>query len=156
MRESNRTIVGRRRSLLAVITLLALGHVACRPDSGQPADFEALEQQWATAQQFRDSAALESLLAPEFHLVERADGVPIPRDQYITGVLHTAAEDTIRIEKIGLVHWGDSATVSSRFHCTVVHEGRVTATYEFQTTDRWVSQSGRWLAVSRTMLVHSD
>ncbi len=146
----------RRRPGLAVLAMLSAVSMACNGDSLRRAEFEALEQRWTAAQQLQDSAALERLLAPEFHLIEGVDGVPLPRDQYIAALLHTSAEDTIRIEKLTLAHWEDSATVSSRFHCTVVVGGQVTTTYEFQTTDRWVRRDGRWLATSRTMLLTGD
>ncbi|TFG48618.1 MAG: nuclear transport factor 2 family protein [Gemmatimonadales bacterium] len=157
MRDVKRRAVSPRRSFLYVLALLSGAQIACRGDAeGRHAEFEALEQRWTIAQQSRDSAALERLLTSDFHLIEGVDGVPLPRDEYIAAVLHTTAEDTIRIEKIRLALWKDSATVRSRFHCTVVQNGQITAAYEFRTTDRWIHRDGRWLAASRTMVVDAD
>jgi len=142
--------------LLGTITLLSPALSTCRGGSERHADFPALEHSWVSAQQRRDSVSLDSLLAPEFLLIEGPNGAPVPRDQYIAAVLHTAAEDTIRIHDLRMVHHGDSATVMSRFICTVVRNGQPTVTYEFRTTDLWVHRKGRWLAARRDMAVRPD
>ena len=153
MREWNGTPAGQPHSFVAVAALLALAQVACRGDQERRAEFEALERSWIIAQQSRDSAALESLLAPEFHLIEGTEGAPLPRGQYLAAVLHTATQDTIDIHDLRTAYHGDSATVSSRFSCMVVRAGVPTAYYEFKTTDLWVHRDGRWLAASRAMVL---
>ena len=145
-----------RFPVLGTMTILSLALSTCRDGAQRHADFSALERSWVSAQQRRDSVSLDSLLAPEFLLAEGVNGAPVPRDQYIAGVLHTAAEDTIRMEDLRVVHHGDSATAISRFVCTVPGEGRPTVTYKFRTTDLWVYRQRRWLAARRTMVVLTD
>ena len=142
--------------LLGTIALLSPALSTCRGGAERHADFPAMERSWVSAQQRRDSVSLDSLLAPEFLLAEGVNGAPVPRDQYLAGVLHTTNEDTIRIQDLHVVHHGDSATVNSRFICTVVRDGQSTVTYEFRTTDLWVHRRGRWLAARRAMVVHPD
>ncbi len=156
VRGPDRRETAARLPFLWAMVLLSPVLSSCRGGSERHADFPALERSWVNAQQRRDSVALDSLLAPEFLLTEGAHGTPLSRDQYIAAVLHTATEDAIRLQDLRAVHHGDSATVVSRFHCTVVRGGQPTVTFQFRTTDLWIHRKGRWLAASRTMVVAPD
>ena len=103
------------------------------------AEILAIEDQWATAIERQDGAALERIAA---------DGRLVDRAEYIAARSHnpdnveSAVQDEIEVRQ-----YGDAAIATGR---SIIHGTRagVPFVYRFRWTDVYVRREGRWQAVS--------
>jgi ketosteroid isomerase-like protein len=117
-------------------------------------DFEAvraeilvIENQWATAIERQDGAALERIAAEDFRFMEE-DGRLVDCAEYIAARSHnpdnveSAVQDEIEVRQ-----YGDAAIATGR---SIIHGTRAGApfVYRFRWTDMYVRREGRWQAVS--------
>jgi ketosteroid isomerase-like protein len=118
------------------------------------ADFKAvraeiltIEDQWATAIERQDGAALERIAAEDFRFMEE-DGRLVDRAEYIAARSHnpdnveSAVQDEIEVRQ-----YGDAAISTGG---SIIHGTRagVPFVYRFRWTDVYVRREERWQAVS--------
>jgi ketosteroid isomerase-like protein len=135
-----------------MVAVLVTG--ACVRAPKREAEFEAvraeilaIEDQWATAIERQDGAALERIAAEDFRFLEE-DGRWLNRSEYIAARSHTpdnvksAVQDQIEVRK-----YGDAAIATGR---SILHGTRAGKpfVYRFRWTDVYVRRDGRWQAVS--------
>ena len=146
-----RGILTTTKSILIAVILVTGG---CARAPKRETDFEAvraeilaIENQWATAIERQDGAALERIAAEDFRFMEE-DGRLVDRAEYIAARSHnpdnveSAVQDEIEVRQ-----YGDAAIATGR---SIIHGTRagVPFVYRFRWTDVYVRREGRWQAVS--------
>ena len=119
------------------------------------AEILAIEDQWATAIERQDGAALERIAAEDFRFMEE-DGRLVDRAEYIAARSHnpdnveSAVQDEIEVRQ-----YGDAAIATGR---SIIHGTRagVPFVYRFRWTDVYVRREGRWQAVSGQLTAFSS
>jgi ketosteroid isomerase-like protein len=139
------------RSILMVAVLVT---GACVRAPKREAEFEAvraeilaIEDQWATAIERQDGAAIERFAAEDFRFLEE-DGRWLNRSEYIAARSHnpdnvkSAVQDQIEVRK-----YGDAAIATGR---SILHGTRAgkSFVYRFRWTDMYVRRDGLWQVVS--------
>jgi len=135
-----------------MVAVLVIG--ACVRAPKREAGFEAvrseiltIEDQWATAIERQDGAAIERFAAEDFRFLEE-DGRWLNRAEYIAARSHnpdnvkSAVQDEIEVRQ-----YGDAAIATGR---SILHGTRAGKpfVYRFRWTDMYVRRDGRWQAVS--------
>jgi ketosteroid isomerase-like protein len=111
------------------------------------AEILAIEDQWATAIERQDGAAIERLAAEDFRFLEEV-GRWLNRSEYIAARSHNPdnVESAVQ-DEIEVGQYGDAAIATGR---SILHGTRagVPFVYHFRWTDVYVWRDGRWQAVS--------
>ena len=119
--------------------------------AGTPADIAAIEQAWGTAFLKRDRAYLETLVAPEFKLMNSDDGQVefTPRERWLANYERFVFHE-FEVQTVDVVDAGDTAvaTVTGRWK---IGRAGLPGTREtgFIVTDTFVRRGGAWQVVFR-------
>jgi len=111
------------------------------------AEILAIENQWATAIERQDAAAIDRLAAEDFRFIDE-DGRVLNRPQYIAARSHNPdnAESAVQ-DEIEVRQYGDAAIATGRSIIRGKRDG-APFVYRFRWTDMYVRRAGKWQAVS--------
>src|SRR5271156_2884211 len=117
------------------------------PVSAEESKILALENAWNVAEEGKNIAALDQMLAATFVYTE-FDGTFSDKPQFLKGIKSSAiTSDQIINQNVSVNFYGDTAVVTGIFKEKGVEDGKAFARHG-RFTDTWVNQNGLWLCVA--------
>ena len=115
----------------------------------------ALESAWNHAEQSKDAAALNQLLAESLVYVDY-DGTLLNKKEFLESTLHNSIEQE-QINNDGMtVHmYGNAAVVTGTYRDKGIEKGKSFLRHG-RFTDTWINQNGTWQCVASqsTLILH--
>jgi ketosteroid isomerase-like protein len=140
---------------LSLLALIALPHARPQSASDDEGRVLALETAWNHAEQAKDVAALDQLLAPELVYIDY-DGSLMNKEQFLAAVKTEGLSPAqIVNEKQSAVVFGDCAVVTGIYHEKGIANGKP-YTRRGRFTDTWVKSNNTWRCVASqsTLIQH--
>jgi ketosteroid isomerase-like protein len=146
---------GSRKSIAFFSVVFAAAALVAHALVGQidvPRDREqhqivALENAWNQAEQQKDAAALNILLAPELIYVEY-DGSLMDKAQYLATIKSPSLHPAHIVDESMTVHfYGDIAVVNGIYRESGIKAGKPYSLRE-RFTDTWIHRDGGWMCVA--------
>ena len=140
------------RSLLAVsLVLLISSAIVIAQESSKPSGEEghlrALESAWNHAEQSKDAAALNQLLADTFVYVDY-DGALMNKKQFLASTTNDEVQqEQINNEGMTVQVYGDAAVVNGVYRDKGLERGKPFSRHG-RFTDTWIFRNGAWQCVA--------
>jgi ketosteroid isomerase-like protein len=153
--ERNRMRIFFSAGLLALFcAVLSIAQDASK-QSGEEGRLRALESAWNHAEQSKDAAALNQLLAESLVYVDY-DGTLLNKKEFLESTLHNTVEQE-QINNDGMtVHvYGNAAVVTGMYRDRGIEKGKAFLR-RGRFTDTWINQNGTWQCVASqsTLILH--
>jgi len=124
----------------------------CKAQTPKEKDIQKLKDlsiEWMDAWKAKDSAKLESILAPDFRLVFTAPTMKVmPRSKWMPLSLHGYDCEWFKYLEFDIRVYGNTAVVQSEYEQKAILNG-TDRSGKFLLTDVWVKNKGRWQVVHR-------
>lgn len=140
---------------VSLLALVVLSHARPQSPSDEEGRVLALESAWNHAEQAKDVAALDQLLAPELVYIDY-DGSLMNKQQFLAEVKREDLSPAqIVNEKQSATVFGDCAVVTGIYHEKGTSNGRP-YTRRGRFTDTWVKSNNTWRCVASqsTLIQH--
>ena len=140
---------------VSLLALVVLSHARPQSASDDEGRVLALETAWNHAEQAKDVAALDQLLAPELVYIDY-DGSLMNKEQFLAAVKTEGLSPAqIVNEKQSAVVFGDCAVVTGIYHEKGTSNGKP-YTRRGRFTDTWVKSNNTWRCVASqsTLIQH--
>lgn len=145
--------------LTAGLLALSCAVLSIAQDSSRQTNEEghlrALESAWNHAEQSKDAAALNQLLAESLVYVDY-DGTLLNKKEFLESTLHNSIEQE-QINNDGMtVHmYGNAAVVTGMYRDKGIEKGK-SFLRRGRFTDTWINQNGTWQCVASqsTLILH--
>jgi ketosteroid isomerase-like protein len=134
-------------SLLALFCAVLSTAQDSSNQSGEEGRLRALESAWNHAEQSKDAAALNQLLADSLVYVDY-DGALLNKKEFLESTLHNNIEQE-QINNDGMtVHvYGNAAVVTGVYRDKGIEKGKAFSR-RGRFTDTWINQNGTWQCVA--------
>ena len=123
--------------------------------SGEEGRLRALESAWNHAEQSKDAAALNQLLAESLVYVDY-DGTLLNKKEFLQSTLHNDIEqEQINNDGMSVRVYGTAAVVTGVYRDKGIEKGKAFSR-RGRFTDTWVNQNGAWQCVASqsTLIAH--
>jgi ketosteroid isomerase-like protein len=157
-----RTLGGRntmRALLTAGLVVLFCAVLSIAQDSSNPSTEEgrlrALESAWNHAEQSKDAAALNQLLADSLVYVDY-DGTLLNKKEFLESTLHNSIEqEQINNDGMTVYVYGNAAVVTGVYRDKGIEKGKAFSR-RGRFMDTWIKQNGTWQCVASqsTLIPH--
>ena len=115
--------------------------------NGEEGRLLALESAWNHAEQGKDAAALNQLLADSFSYVDY-DGSFLNKKQFLDATLHNDVEqEQINNDGMAVRVYGSAAVVTGVYRDKGIEKGKPFSR-RGRFTDTWINQNGTWQCVA--------
>ena len=124
-------------------------------ESGEEGRLRALESAWNHAEQSKDAAALNQLLAESLVYVDY-DGTLLNKKQFLESTLHNnITQEQINNDGMSVHVYGNAAAVTGVYRDKGLENGKAFSR-RGRFTDTWVNQNGAWQCVASqsTLILH--
>jgi ketosteroid isomerase-like protein len=132
--------------VLLISSALLIAQESSKP-SGEEGHLLALETAWNHAEQSKDAAALNQLLAETFVYVDY-DGTLMNKKQFLVStVSDEVQQEQINNEGMTIQIYGDAAVVNGAYRDKGIEKGKPFSRHG-RFTDTWISRKGAWQCVA--------
>jgi hypothetical protein len=131
---------------LLISSALIIAQESSKP-SGEEGHLRALETAWNHAEQSKDAAALNQLLADTFLYVDY-DGTLMNKNEFLASTVSNEVQnEQINNEGMTIQVYGDAAVVNGAYRDKGLEKGKPFSRHG-RFTDTWIFRNGAWNCVA--------
>jgi hypothetical protein len=132
--------------VLLISSALIIAQESSKP-SGEEGHLRALETAWNHAEQSKDAAALNQLLADTFLYVDY-DGTLMNKNEFLASTVSNEVQnEQINNEGMTIQVYGDAAVVNGAYRDKGLEKGKPFSRHG-RFTDTWIFRNGAWNCVA--------